>query len=173
MYKGIFMDNLYAPWRKEYIEKNAERNKECIFCKISNSPKEDNSHHVLLRSKHCFLVMNRYPYTQGHFLIIPYQHSSSLQDLSIEIWKEMMEYAYKGVSYLKDTFQAQGVNMGLNIGKAAGAGIEDHLHYHLLPRWERDTNFITVTGNSRVYSSNFDDNFKKLKKTIKDSISSK
>jgi len=110
--------------------------------------------------------MNKYPYTPGHFMIIPHIHTDKLEDLPEDIWLHIALLAQKGARLLKEGFNAQGVNMGMNLGSAAGAGIAQHIHLHLLPRWRGDTNFITTIGQTRVYSSDFEKIYKKIKNLI-------
>jgi len=155
------MENiLYAPWRDEYIqEKKIEG---CVFCHISQETDKDEELHVLYRDEHCFIVMNRYPYTPGHFMIIPHKHTDALEELDSEVWLHMSNLAHKGVKLLKEGFGAQGVNIGMNLGKASGAGIAEHIHLHLVPRWERDTNFISTISDVRVYSTDFEKVYKKI-----------
>lgn len=155
------MENiLYAPWRDDYI--TGEKIEGCIFCHISETSPMDVSHHVLYRDEHCFVVMNRYPYTPGHFMIIPHHHTDALESLDPAVWLHMSALAQKGVRMLKESFGAHGVNLGMNLGKAGGAGIAEHIHLHLVPRWERDTNFITSIVQTRVYSTDFDKIYLKL-----------
>jgi diadenosine tetraphosphate (Ap4A) HIT family hydrolase len=156
------MENiLYAPWRDEYV--TGERIEGCVFCHISIHASEDEKLHVLYRDEHCFIVMNRYPYTPGHFMIIPHLHTDALETLDPQIWLHMSALAQKGVQMLKESFGAHGVNIGMNLGKAGGAGIAEHIHLHLVPRWERDTNFITAIGENRVYSTDFEKIYRRLK----------
>ncbi len=152
---------LYAPWRSEYVEK--KRIKGCVFCHISKHPEEDEKNHVLFRDEECFIVMNRYPYTPGHFMIIPHLHTQSLENLNDDIWLRMNRHAKRGVALLKEALGAEGVNIGMNLGAAAGAGIAEHIHMHLVPRWQRDTNFMTTVANTRVYSADFEKVYRKLK----------
>ncbi len=157
-------DILYAPWRDEYVSK--EKIEGCVFCHISRHAQEDETLHVLYRDEYCFIVMNRYPYTPGHFMIIPHLHTDKLEDLPAQIWLHMSKLAQQSVRLLKEGFGAHGVNIGMNLGKSAGAGIAEHIHMHLVPRWERDTNFITAIGNTRVYSTDFEKIYKKIKSLI-------
>ena len=161
-------DILYAPWRDEYVTN--QKIEGCVFCHISTHW-DDEDLHVLYRDEHCFLVMNRYPYTPGHFMIIPHIHTDKLEDLPSETWLHMSAFAQKGVKLLKEALNAQGVNIGMNLGRAGGAGIAEHIHMHLVPRWERDTNFITSIADTRVYSTDFDKIFKKIKSLIPKYIS--
>lgn len=157
-------DILYAPWRSEYIA--GEITEGCVFCHISNAKESDEELHVLYRDEHCFIVMNRYPYTPGHFMIIPHLHTDKLEELPSESWLHISSLAQKGVRLLKEGFGAHGVNIGMNLGKAGGAGIAEHIHMHLVPRWDRDTNFITSIGQNRVYSTDFEKIYKKIKSLI-------
>jgi len=155
---------LYAPWRSDYITGNKIDG--CVFCHISTNKEDDDNLHVLYRDEHCFVVMNRYPYTPGHFMIIPHHHTDALEDLDSEVWLHMSALAQKGVHLLKESFNAQGVNIGMNLGSAAGAGIADHIHMHLVPRWRGDTNFITTIGNTRVFGSDFEKIYRQILKEI-------
>ncbi len=151
---------LYAPWRTEYIqEKKIEG---CVFCHITKNTDQDENLHVLYRDEFCFIVMNKYPYTPGHFMIIPHKHTDALENLDSDVWLHMSALAQKGVKLLKEGFNAQGVNIGMNLGAAGGAGIAEHIHMHLVPRWQRDTNFITAISNTRVYSTDFEEIYKKI-----------
>lgn len=145
---------LYAPWRTGYIA--GAKVEGCVFCHISSHCEEDETAHVLHRDEHCFVVMNRYPYTPGHFMIIPHHHTDKLEALDPAVWLHISALAQKGVRMLKEGFKAHGVNIGMNLGSAAGAGIAEHIHLHLVPRWERDTNFITSIAQTRVYSTDFE-----------------
>ena len=160
----MMQDILYAPWRSDYV--TCKKIVGCVFCHISKNAKNDEDLHVLYRDEFCFVVMNRYPYTPAHFMIIPHQHTDKLEELPIEVWLRMSALAQKGVKLLKDVVSAHGVNIGMNLGKAGGAGIAQHIHMHLVPRWEGDTNFITSIANTRVYSTDFEKIFHKIKNLI-------
>lgn len=143
---------LYAPWRNDYITGTPIEG--CVFCHIRDHEAEEL--HVLHREADCYAVMNRYPYTPGHFMIIPHTHTERLEALDPQVWLRMSALAQRGVRMLREGFGAQGVNLGMNLGAQAGAGIAEHIHLHLVPRWERDTNFITAIGQTRVYSTDFE-----------------
>ncbi|QSZ41643.1 HIT domain-containing protein [Sulfurimonas aquatica] len=162
-------DILYAPWRDEYI--GGQKIEGCVFCHISSHVQDDENLHVLYRDERCFIVMNKYPYTPGHFMIIPHFHTDKLEELSSDTWLHMSALAQKGVRLLKEGFGAHGVNIGMNLGKAGGAGIAEHIHMHLVPRFNRDTNFITSIGQSRVYSTDFEKIYLKIKSLIPEYIS--
>lgn len=155
---------IFAPWRSEYFGKKQSG---CVFCNIVQDSSKDDENFVLFRAKHCFSVMNRYPYTLGEFMIIPYFHTDNIESLESEIWLEMCEIAQRGVGILKSELGAKGVNLGMNLGAAAGAGIAEHVHLHLVPRWERDTNFITTIGGVRVHGVPFGEQYDKLKSAFK------
>lgn len=157
-------DILYAPWRSEYI--SGEKIEGCVFCHISKHETDDENLHVLYRDEHCFVVMNRYPYTPGHFMIIPHCHTDKLEALDSETWLHMSDLTQKGVRLLKEGFNAHGVNIGMNLGDAGGAGIAEHIHLHVVPRWKGDTNFITSIGQNRVYSTDFEKIYKRIKELI-------
>ncbi len=161
------MDYLYAPWRREYITTKVEG---CVFCAISKTPEKDEEHHVLYRDEQCFVVMNRYPYTAGHIMVIPHFHTDSIDKLESETWLHVSKVVRCCVKLLKDEFKADGVNLGMNLGKGAGAGIAEHIHYHIIPRWIGDTNFITTIANTRVFSTDFDNIYKRLKDKIDEYI---
>jgi len=161
-------DILYAPWRDEYV--TSTKIEGCVFCHISSHAVDDEDLHVLYRDEYCFIVMNKFPYTPGHFMIIPHAHTDKLEELDSVVWLHMSSLAQKCVRLLKEGFKAQGVNIGMNLSKAAGAGIAEHIHMHLVPRWERDTNFMTSIGESRVYSTDFEKIYIKIKSLMKEYI---
>lgn len=152
--------HLFAPWRSEYF---GSKHDKCVFCDIVDNPSKDDENFVLFRDTHCFGVMNRYPYSLGEFMIIPYIHSDNIENLDQEIWLQICSNAKIGVGILKKELGAQGVNIGMNLGAAAGAGIAEHVHLHLVPRWQRDTNFITTVGGTRVHGVPFGEQYEKLK----------
>jgi diadenosine tetraphosphate (Ap4A) HIT family hydrolase len=159
------MDTLYAPWRTEYVSGN-QKKCECVFCDIYENSQFDEQYHVLYREDELFIVMNKYPYSVGHFMIIPNLHTNKLEQLDEEIWTRMNILAQRCVKLLKDILHAQGVNIGINIGEVSGAGISEHLHLHLVPRWAKDTNFMTTIANTRVFSTDFEKVYKLLKENI-------
>lgn len=153
-------DILYAPWRSDYV--TGERIDGCVFCHISKHSEDDKNLHVLYRDDDCFVVMNRYPYTPGHFMIIPHLHTDKLEELDSKIWLHMSDLAQRSVRLLKEGFGAHGVNIGMNLGRAGGAGIAEHIHLHIVPRWNSDTNFITSVAQTRVYSTDFEKIYEKI-----------
>ncbi|CZE48356.1 HIT family protein [Campylobacter geochelonis] len=155
------MEYLCAPWRSEYF---SSKKCECPFCDAINSPEFDEKNGVLFRAKHCFGIMNLYPYSPGAFMVIPYKHTDKIEELSQEAWLEMSHFVRCGVEILKKRVHARGVNIGMNLGSAAGAGIAQHVHYHLVPRWEGDTNFITTISATRVIGVPFHELYTNIKK---------
>ena len=156
------MQHLCAPWRSEYFSAKKDS---CVFCDVISSD-DDDKNGVLFRAKHCFGIMNLYPYSPGHFMIIPNQHTDKIEELDEQTWFEMSKFVRLGVELLKKELYANGVNIGMNLGKAAGAGIAEHVHYHLVPRWSGDTNFITTISDVRVNGTPFYPLFEKLKKAF-------
>lgn len=154
------MEHLYAPWRYNYV--TDEKIKECIFCHIGKN-KEIEKLQVLFSDEYCYVVMNKFPYSPGHMMVIPYFHTCNIEDLDEDTWQRVSKRTRQAVSLIKDIMPCEGANIGMNLGKAAGAGIEQHVHYHILPRWHGDTNFIATLGGTRVYPANFDEIFAKLK----------
>ncbi len=157
------MDRLYAPWRREY---HTKKKKGCVFCDIVNSPEFDEENEVFYRDDVCFFVMNRFPYNPGHFMIIPNRHIGEYEDLSDEEVSHISILAKSGIKILKE-FGASGVNMGWNLGFDAGAGIPNHIHLHLVPRFKRDTNMMTTIFNTRVYSADFKKIYEEIKEISK------
>jgi len=152
---------LYAPWREHYFEQTV---KGCVFCHIAHAKRsEDDALGILHKEEGLFIVMNRYPYTPGHFMIIPNVHEDKLEALETQTWLQMSQRAQQGVALLKSALNVEAVNIGMNLGAAAGAGIAEHLHMHLVPRWSRDTNFFTTIAEVRLHSSDFDRIFQTLK----------
>lgn len=153
-------DYLYAPDRAPYHA--GAPTKECVFCSAHEGDKDEETQ-IIHRDSDCFVIMNKYPYTPAHFMVIPYAHECNLENLELSTWLKMNELAKLGAKILKENFGAHGVNIGINLGAAAGAGIAEHLHLHVLPRFNRDTNFITTIGNTRVYSADSNEIYQKLK----------
>ncbi|AFI06364.1 HIT family protein [Helicobacter cetorum] len=153
------MQYLYAPWREHYLREKA---KSCVFCEISQNPTKDLENKVLYRDNELFIVMNAYPYNPGHLLIIPHAHKASVENLEIKTWLSMNSLVPKVLKALY-SYGAQGINIGLNLGQSAGAGIPEHLHMHLVPRFLGDSNFMSVVAQTRVHGLNFDKIFLALK----------
>ncbi len=145
------MDYLWTPWRYQYMTRAANGGEpECFFCDAARRP-DDAETFVVHRAKKSFVMLNRYPYTSGHVMISPYAHVAELNLCDPEALVEIMQLARRVEKALKETYKPHGMNFGMNLGKAAGAGVAGHLHLHALPRWFGDTNFMTVAGETRVH----------------------
>jgi ATP adenylyltransferase len=155
------MNQLWTPWRSKYIQENKEPGT-CIFCAAASDSAEDKKNLVLFRGEHTFIILNRYPYSTGHLMIAPYAHVSRLNQSSPAATQEMMELLRQGEEILQQSYRCNGLNLGMNLGEAAGAGIEEHIHMHLLPRWYGDANFMTVVGHTRVLPEVLEDTYSKL-----------
>jgi len=162
------MNHLYAPWRSVYSDSVAHSKREdttaaeCIFCKILKD-NNDAEHFILKRFTYNFVVLNRYPYNAGHLLIMPLNHIATLPELSAPARHEFIELTTHSYTIVKQVLEAHGVNIGINMGKAAGAGIPSHLHQHVLPRWFGDTNFLPTLADTKQISFNLGDIYKQLK----------
>ena len=153
------MKQLWAPWRIEYIQ--MEKPAECILC---NKPKQkdDAANYILYRGDKNFIIMNSYPYNSGHLMIAPYRHIANLEELTDEERREHFEIASRSVKILRQLFNPAGFNLGINMGKVAGAGIDDHIHTHIVPRWLGDTNFMPVIADTKVINEALAETYKKL-----------
>jgi len=146
-------ENIWAPWRLEYIHQLGEGGADCFLCQYRDQPDQDAENLVLWRGRHCFAVLNRFPYTGGHTMVAPYAHVGALADLDAETMCEIMQMLADCQTVLEDALRAEGFNIGMNIHRCAGAGLPDHLHVHIVPRWSGDTNFMSVFGQTRVIST--------------------
>jgi ATP adenylyltransferase len=154
------MSNVWAPWRIEYIL--APRDESCFLCDMFGAS-DDARNHLLHRGTTCAVVMNRYPYTGGHLMVCPYRHIAQLADLTREERIELMDLTERSVRILTAEMKPQGFNVGYNLGHAAGAGLRDHLHQHIVPRWVGDTNFMPVLADVTVVPQALDDLYARLK----------
>jgi len=157
------MDYLWTPWRYAYVT-GAERATGCIFC---DAPKQtDEASRIVLRAKHCYLILNTYPYTNGHVMIVPYIHLDQLHQLPTEAAQEMMALSQRMEVVLRSVYHPDGINLGMNLGKAAGAGVAGHLHMHILPRWVADASFISVIAETRILPEALDETWARLRKAL-------
>lgn len=154
------MNNIWAPWRIEYIL--SPKDGGCFLCDMF-ALAEDRAHRILFRGATCAVVMNRYPYTGGHLMIAPYRHVEGLDGMTADEKSEMLELADRSVRILKDKMSPQGFNLGINLGGAAGAGLKDHIHLHVVPRWIGDTNFMPVLGDTTVVPQALDELYDRLR----------
>lgn len=155
------MDNLFAPWRMQYISAPKEE-KGCIFCGLPLENR-DEENLILFRGDFCFVILNAFPYNPGHLMVAPYRHTAEYEALDNEELMEMQLLAGRCIRALKQSMCPQGFNMGINLGKVAGAGFDGHLHLHIVPRWNGDTNFMPVFSEVRVVAECLGATYKKLK----------
>jgi ATP adenylyltransferase len=160
------MDYLWTPWRYAYVS-TAEKAVGCVFCDAAAGT-DDRKNLIAYRGKHCFIILNAYPYTPGHVMIVPYAHLDELRKVPPDAANEMMQLSQKTESALRTLYHPDGINLGMNIGKAAGAGIAGHLHMHELPRWVADTNFVSVIAETRILPETLDDTWKKMHDALRD-----
>ena len=186
------MDRLWTPWRYAYVsgKKGGTRkgvpealegwpgDKDCVFCNMiaamdwaiaQGMPAEEaeRSIHLLERGPACFVVLNGYPYNNGHLMVVPYQHEASLAALPLATAEEMMRFARRAERGLREVYTPHGLNMGLNLGESAGAGVAEHLHLHALPRWTGDTNFMTVVAETRILPEMLDESWGRLREVLR------
>lgn len=158
------MERLWSPWRYDYIASGSSRSdaEQCVFCLILNDPGNDKTNLVLHRAAYNFVVLNIYPYISGHLLIVPNLHIADLDRTPKETTDEMMDLTKQAQTALREAYNPSGFNLGMNLGAASGAGVADHIHIHIMPRWVGDTNFMSTVGNTRVLSEELTTTYKKL-----------
>jgi ATP adenylyltransferase len=160
------MDWLWSPWRYRYVSQAAphpnDADTACIFCDKGRDAAHDRQSYLLYRGRFCFALLNLYPYTNGHLMVAPYQHVAELSLVSLETLAEMMELAQRTERIFKQAYHCDGINLGMNLGRAAGAGIAGHLHMHILPRWFGDSNFMTTVAETRVMPEDLETSYNKL-----------
>jgi len=156
------MERLWAPWRMKYIKTLGHSDPGCIFCA---KPQQDidRENLILFRGDTCFAILNAFPYNNGHLMVVPYLHTSMLEELRGEIAKEMWDVVSLATSVLSEAFHPDGFNVGMNLGRAAGAGIEQHAHIHVVPRWNGDTNFMGAVGETKVLSQDLGETYDSLR----------
>jgi ATP adenylyltransferase len=159
----VATQRIWAPWRLEYV-KDASKDieSECIFC-VKPGEEDDTANLIVHRGKRCFVILNKFPYTNGHLMVAPYEHVDGLQDLDDETVAEMMSLAQRGMAALESSYAPHGYNVGFNQGRVAGAGVEHHIHMHVVPRWGGDTNFMPVLGDTRVMNQTLEDSYETLR----------
>jgi len=154
---------IWAPWRLSYVKDAAKDIEEqCIFC-AKPAQGDDEANLIVHRGEHCFVILNLFPYTNGHLMVAPYQHLGRLQDLPAATLAEMMALAQRGMSRLEGAYDPHGFNVGFNQGRVAGAGVEHHIHMHVVPRWGGDTNFMPVIADTKVMPQSIAQSYEALK----------
>jgi ATP adenylyltransferase len=163
------MDYIWTPWRYAYITgATADKTSACIFCDFSKAPPSgDEKNRIVHRGRHCFIILNTYPYTSGHVMVVPNAHVDELQKLPTEAATEMMALSQRMEAVLRRLYKPEGINLGMNIGSAAGAGIAGHIHMHVLPRWTADANFMSVIGETRVLPEALEVTWKRISDALK------
>ena len=156
------MKQLWAPWRMEYIsQEESETSRSCIFCsRITQN--RDKKNLIVFRGELAFIIMNRFPYNNGHLMVVPYRHTGDLLQLKKDEKAELFQLLQRSMKALEAVMKPQGYNIGMNLGRVAGAGVEDHLHFHVVPRWNGDTNFMPILSDTKVISEALEKSYQKL-----------
>jgi ATP adenylyltransferase len=158
------MKKLFSPWRSAYIEtfKVPKKSRGCLFCRIART-RSDEANLVVFRGRHNFVVLNLFPYNSGHLMVVPYRHARALERIPEVELSEALDLVKRSIAALTKTSRPHGYNVGLNIGRVAGAGIESHVHFHVVPRWNGDTNFMPVLGETKVISEDLKQTWSQLR----------
>jgi len=157
---------LWNPWRFEYVKSAIKPQKTCIFCTL---PKRDDQEALILyRGEHAYIALNAYPYSSGHLMVIPYRHVKSIEDLEVSELSELTNLIVKSIRVLRRAFNPDGFNIGMNIGRAAGAGVEDHVHVHIVPRWFGDANFMAIISSTKTLPLSLDEAYRILRRSWKE-----
>jgi ATP adenylyltransferase len=160
------MDYLWTPWRYQYVTTTGDRG-DCIFCTAAQASGGDREHLVVHRAARSYVILNRFPYTSGHLMVVPYEHVAALEELADETLGEVIRLARDSVKLLRTIYHPEGLNLGMNLGRSAGAGIAEHVHLHVLPRWTGDTSFITTVGETRVVPEDLEVTWDKLRRAFR------
>ena len=155
------MKHLYTPWRMAYIKGEKKPVEGCVFCN-KNTANDDNEH-IIGRSEHVYLTLNRYPYSNGHLMVVPYAHIASQEEMTVDGLTDLMVTVNRALSILREAYNPHGFNLGVNLGQSAGAGIAAHYHFHIVPRWTGDANFMSTIGDTRVIPDTLDNVYQELK----------
>ncbi|RMH60887.1 MAG: HIT domain-containing protein [Calditrichaeota bacterium] len=161
------MEHMWAPWRMAYIAGEEEKIDGCIFCAFPEK-NDDERYLIVYRSQYCFVILNKFPYNNGHVMVVPYRHTHDLLALTPVEQQDCQQTLNKAIRALRTVYNPEGINMGMNMGRAAGAGIEEHIHYHLVPRWNGDTNFMPVVSGTKVISESLRQTWEKMRAAMED-----
>ncbi|HEY0385285.1 MAG TPA: HIT domain-containing protein [Pyrinomonadaceae bacterium] len=161
------MDRLWSPWRYDYIKSGSTKAQggqpeACIFCSLPQNPADDEKNFILHRAAHNYIVLNIYPYISGHLLIVPFAHLGELDAAPKETTDELMDLSKRCQTVLREAYRPHGFNLGMNLGRSAGAGVADHIHLHIMPRWTGDANFMSTIGETRVIPEDLTETYRKL-----------
>lgn len=159
------MENLWAPWRMAFITPKTPKSDECIFC-TQPAAQRDDDYHIIYRGELCYIMLNLYPYNNGHLMVAPYQHLGSISLFDTATLTELMSQVQLALKALRFAMHPDGFNMGINEGKVAGAGFADHTHFHIVPRWHGDTNFMPVIADIKVMPEHLDTVYRQLKAAV-------
>lgn len=159
------MDFLWSPWRYDYLASGGTKPQSCVFC-ITEDRTHDVERLIVFRGNHNFVILNLFPYTSGHLMVAPYEHLDAIVAAKTEQLAEMMELSQRAVTALQKLYRPDGFNLGMNLGAAAGAGIREHFHLHVVPRWTGDANFMTITGETRVLPEELQTTYQRLRQVL-------
>ena len=151
---------IWAPWRLRYVS-NARKQDDCVFC-VKPDEGDDREALIVHRGERCYVILNLYPYTSGHLMVAPFEHVGRLQDIASEVTAEMMDLAQQAIRRMEDVYRPEGFNVGVNQGRVAGAGVEGHIHLHVVPRWAGDNNYMPVIADTRVMPQSLEESFDAL-----------
>ncbi len=151
---------IWAPWRLRYVS-NARKQDDCVFC-VKPDEGDDREALIVHRGERCYVILNLYPYTSGHLMVAPFEHVGRLQDIEPEVTAEMMDLAQQAIRRMEDVYRPEGFNVGVNQGRVAGAGVEGHIHLHVVPRWAGDNNYMPVIADTRVMPQSLEESFDAL-----------
>jgi ATP adenylyltransferase len=161
--RRVASERIWAPWRLEYVKDASKGSGDrCIFC-VAQHEADDEASLIVHRGERCFVILNKYPYTNGHLMVAPFAHLGTIQDLDAETLTELMTLAQRAMVVLQDEYDPHGYNVGFNQGRVAGAGVEDHIHLHVVPRWGGDTNFMSVIADTRVMAQTLEQTYAALR----------
>jgi ATP adenylyltransferase len=158
----VASQRIWAPWRLAYVKDAAKGTEECIFC-AKPAADDDRASLIVHRGELCFVILNLFPYTNGHLMVAPYEHVGALTELGADTVAELMGLAQQSIRALESKYEPHGFNVGFNQGRVAGAGVEHHIHMHVVPRWGGDTNFMPVLGDTRVMPQSLEQSYEMLK----------
>ena len=159
------MDFIWSPWRYDYLASAGKKSPSCVFC-VEQDGSHDAERLIVFRGSHNFIILNLFPYTSGHVMVAPYEHLDTIAVAKAEQLSEMMQLAQRCISALQKLYRPEGFNIGMNLGQAAGAGIREHFHLHVVPRWIGDANFMSIVGETRVLPEELSQTYQRLKSAL-------